>query len=309
MQGQNGLAPAYYGAPSWSPYAAPKKIRWQPDTPRRHLNLCSVCGCLLLPPLLFTVVLGLLSFHVHFNHPGHCWFTVLMAFLLVCLLGAFALRAERKSKAERDQDPTWFYFLFVSCAVAWIFAVVLGLWNWSLMLPHYELTSLNTYTNVDVGSMSGSGVMDAGRLSFTADSYIDTSKAIGFKKVDTWCVAPVMSGKIPLLTFDFWAVGKNCCSGKPGDFHCGEVDGKLQLGGGVRVLNNAEIPWLTLATQQAETLYHVRVGHAIFFKNVGDPLGTESKDMDAGVKFFCLCSLLFFGLQFCCVAVKCAFSN
>lgn len=266
---------------------------------RRRMNVVAVCLCLLMPSAIFMAVFGILSFHVHFAHPGLCWFMVVMALIATAVCGLVALQTARRRKADGNvREPTWLIFLFMSCLLAWVLAVPLGLWNYrSCMLPHYNLVTLNTYNNVDPGAVSGSGVMDAGRLSFKAGSYIDTTKAIGFKKVDTYCVAPVTSTNTTLATYDFWATGVNCCSGQPGDFHCGETGGKLELGGGNRVLSDAEIPWLTLATQQAEAFYHLKVGHAIFFKNVADPLGEESAQMDAGVKFFCLWSLLFFGIQ------------
>lgn len=172
------------------------------------------------------------------------------------------------------------------------------------MLPHYKMITLNTYSNVDPRATSGSGVMDAGRVSFMAGAYIDTTKAYSFKKINTYCVAPITVAKTPLLTYDFWAVGVNCCSGAPGDFHCGEVNGKLQLGGAERMVDSAKIPWFSLATQQAEAFYHIKVGNAIFLKNVADPLGEASSHADGGVKFFCFCSLLFFGLHLFMVALS-----
>lgn len=310
MPGQS--SPQYYGAPAdVNIMVEPKKVSWDPSsgTSRRRLTWSSVCLCLLAPWSMFMSIFGLLSFHIHYTHPYLCWFAVLMAAIFVGIVGLFALRATRKSQAETTRDPTYFVFLFWSCAVAWVLAVTLGLWNWSLLMPHYDVVTLNTYTNVDVGAISGTGVMDAGRFSFKAGSYIDTSKAYGFKKVDTYCVAPVASGKTPLVTYDFWAAGVNCCSGEPGDFHCGEANGKLQLGGGVRVLNNEEIPWLTLATQQAEAFHHLKVGHAIFFKNVADPLGAESTEMDLGVKFFCLWSFLSFGGLFMALVMMLTLTN
>lgn len=269
---------------------------------RRRINIVSVCACLFVPWILFMVVFSLLSFSWRYEYPGLCWFAVIATLLMVAFLGVFALQAVRKKAGSRE--PTWLVFLFASCLLAWIGAFGLGLWNYgSNMLPYYNIVTLNTYTNVDPGQIAGTGVMDAGRLSFKAGSFIDTKKAIGFKNVDTYCVAPVTSTKTPLLTYDFWAVGVNCCSGEPGDFHCGEYDGTLQLGGGDRVLDSSSIKWFTLATQQAESLYHLRVGHAIFFKNVADPLGKESTGMDNGVKFFFFWSLIVFGLQLFTVTV------
>lgn len=266
---------------------------------RRRVNTCSVVLSMFVPLAIFMTVFGVLSFEVHFSRPGFCWFFVAAAFLVVALIGGVAWQLRiRRSAGELQSEPLWVAFIFATCLAAWLLALVLGFWNYRAhMMSHYQMVSLNTYTNVDPGSISGTGVMDAGRLSFKAGTVIDTSKAVGFKKVDTYCAAPVTSTNTPLLNYDFWAVGVNCCSGEPGDFHCGEKDGLIQLGGGERVLSDAEIPWFSLAVQQAEAFHHIKVGHAIFFRNTDDPLGLESTQMDRGVKFFILWSLLFFGLQ------------
>jgi len=302
-----GQFPSYGG--QYHGYGAPEPVKTAADhgiseerhlyqRSRRRMNVVSVIATLLMPVLIFMTVFGLLSFHLHYANPGLCWFFVVVALLVVAVCGGVAWQTLQKRKAAQ-QSETWVLFLFGTSLVAWALALILGLYNYrTVMLPHYNVVTLNTYTNVDPGEIAGTGVMDAGRLSFKEGTFIDTSKAIGFKKVDTYCIAPVTSTKTPLLTYDFWAAGKNCCSGAPGDFHCGELNGHLQLGGGERILNDEEIPWLALAAQQAEAFYHIRVGHAIFFKNVADPLGEESTQMDGGVKFFCLWSLLFFGIHF-----------
>jgi len=298
-------------------YSATSSItKWQPpeDGPfaagvdkastqkRHHTNIFAVCAVFFLPWIMFVFACGLLSFQIHFQSPWLCAFLLTAAFFFVAACGVSALREWRlerqRSEAVPSHEQTWFVFLFFTCLFAWTAGVLLGEINYLVnMQSYYSLTTLNSYTNVNPQN-SGSNVMDAGRLSFMSGSYIDTSKAIGFKKVDTYCIAPVTSSKTPLLTYDFWATGVNCCSGEPGDFHCGEINGRVQLGGGERVLNNQEIPWFTLATQQAQAYYKLRVGHAIFFNNVADPIGAESQQLDAGVKFFCFWSLLFFGWQF-----------
>lgn len=285
-----------YGSPGISKGA--KATIEAPSDARRRINVISIFFCILVPLAIFMTVFGLLSFNLHYESPGLCWFIVIVALLAVVCFGIYAWVAQRRQSGDGNQ-PTWLIILFFSCLVAWVWAIIVGEWNYSsVMLPHFNMVTLSSYTNVDPGEISGTGVMDAGRLSFKAGTHIDTSKAIGFKNVDTYCAAPVTSSSVPLVTYDFWATGKNCCSGAPGDFHCGEVNGYLQLGGGVRVLDDAEISWLTLATQQAEALYNIQVGHAIFFKNVADPIGEESAQMGKGVKFFCLWSFLFFGIQF-----------
>jgi hypothetical protein len=205
-----------------------------------------------------------------------------------------------KTAGER-REPSWIIIFSAFCLLAWLLAVLLGIYNFgTCMSGHYDTMALNTYTDVDVGQLSGSGVLDAGIMTFEAGSFIDTTKAVGFKDVTKYCAAPISSPKSgagDLLTYDFWAVGVNCCKGEPGDFHCGEVDGKLQLGGGVRVLSSALIAKFTLASEQAAAFYGFRVGHPIFLTPSQDPLGSEGASLEKGLKFYVLWCLIFFGLN------------
>merc|ERR1719504_32995 len=113
--------------------------------------------------------------------------------------------------------------LFMCCLLAWASGVGLGLYNFgSHMQPHYDSVTLNTYANLDPSASGGVAVMDAGRIAFKVGTFIDTTKAVAFKNVQTYCAAPATSVTTELLTYDFWAVGVNCCGEKPGDeFRCG----------------------------------------------------------------------------------------
>merc|ERR1719337_607917 len=88
------------------------------------------------------------------------------------------------------------------------------------MLPYYRVQNLGMYTDLNPANQLGGAVMDAGLITFSPGSYILTQFAIGFKKDETYCAAPVTS--IPLnqgghlAVYDFWVVGTNCCSGEPG---------------------------------------------------------------------------------------------
>merc|ERR1712124_161832 len=103
--------------------------------------------------------------------------------------------------------------------------MVLGDMNyWENLQPYYDIIHLNEYTSVDPSQMSGQQLMDAGRVIFSEKSKLDLTKSMGFKNMDTYCVAPITMGTDTLETYDFWAVGMNCCSGNSADFHCGEYD-------------------------------------------------------------------------------------
>mmetsp|Transcript_112498 Transcript_112498/g.177047 ORF Transcript_112498/g.177047 Transcript_112498/m.177047 type:complete len:336 (+) Transcript_112498:75-1082(+) len=269
---------------------------------RRRMNPMPVVMAVVFPWLLFCGVFAMLSFTLHYTRPGLCWFGVIAALLVIGICFAYAARALSGKTAGETRDPTWIIVFTGMCFIAWLLAVLLGIYNfWSCMSAHYDTMSLNTYTNVDVGQLSGSAVLDAGHITFEAGSFIDISKAVGFKDVSTYCAAPISPpiSKVPgqLLTYDFWASGVNCCSGEPGDFHCGEENGKLVLGGAVRVLDSSLIAKLTLATEQAASFFKFRVGHPIFLHTTADPLSGESGALERGLKFYCLWSLIFFGVN------------
>merc|ERR1719373_137477 len=104
---------------------------------------------------------------------------------------------------------------------------------------------------------------------------------MGFKNRDIFCVAPIVTkATIPpgkavkdLESLDFWAVGKNCCSGTQPDFHCkGFADPKAS--GAIRLIGPMERDraFFRLAVQQAEATYKLTATHPLFFEWVHDPV-------------------------------------
>merc|ERR1719408_1104993 len=132
---------------------------------------------------------------------------------------------------------------------------------------------------------------------------------MGFKNLEIYCVAPIVAGKEVLPTYDFWAVGVNCCSGNRADFHCGEFN-NAHAGAGLRLMRDDQRSFYRLAVQQAEAAYNIRADHPLFFYWMQDPVAEVAAWMDEGYKWFLLGIFSHFLLQLVLVIIAClAFSK
>jgi len=129
---------------------------------------------------------------------------------------------------------------------------------------------------------------------------------MGFKNLETYCVAPIVIGDQPLARYDFWAVGLNCCSGNSGDFHCGEFSNPSAQAG-LRLMNDDDRAFYRLAVQQAEATYTIEATHPIFFQWMQDPLSELASYQDDGMKLYFYSVFAFFGLQLFLVAFAVVF--
>eukprot|EP00415_Alexandrium_ostenfeldii_P004754 UN4754 len=160
--------------------------------------------------------------------------------------------------------------------------------------------------------MQGKEIMDAGRVQFIDGARLDLNRSMGFKNQDTYCVAPITTsfphGDPPLTVYDFWAVGKDCCSGNAGDFKCGDwEDAKAR--GGVRVVRDEDRAFYRLAVQQAQSVFKVKAIHPLFFHWVKDPVADVSGFMQEGYKWYISGIFLHFAFQLLLVFIAaCAFA-
>jgi len=253
---------ACYGAPVYSENTPGlPKARFS-HAHRRRNNVVVIILSTLVPPAIFAAVNAALSFSIHFDHPTACWLVVALCLVATIAAGVLAIQARRESwRATSQLAAAWLVFLAVFSVVAFVAAVVLGRHHyWVSTLPLREAESLSAYHDVDPSSRTGSQMTDAGLVSFVKTSHLDLGKAMMFKNDDMYCVAPIVSDKTT-KTYDFWAVGVDCCAT---EFQCAHYDDP-NAHSGVRLLREDQEGYFKLAVQQAQAAYGIRSGQPLFF--------------------------------------------
>jgi hypothetical protein len=259
--------------------------------------------------VLFSSVFIAMSFSTHYHQPLVTLFITLMGFLAVTWSGCVALSEKSQtSDLNHRHEPKWYTVIFATCLFAWILAVVSGEVNfYSNMQPFYDVLNLNTYSSVDPSQMRGQQLMDAGRVGFSANAKLDHRMAMAFRNSNRYCVVPITVSRgnesfLPLATYDFWAVGINCCSGDKADFHCGEFSNP-RAHGGLRLMQEEARPFFRLAVQQAEAAYGIKAEHPLFFTWMQDPNSEVNGYQEDGMNY-CLMGLCsHFTLQLFIVAL------
>jgi len=248
---------------------------------KHRINLASFMVSLFLPWILFVILFLALSASFHRSHPGVTWLCMAIGGVLCFTAGCYAFPNTLGFSKLQSREPNWCAFLFVTMCVAWLNALVFGLVNQNLTpafgseLWDSGIQNMNTYSSIDPSRIRGNQVMDAGRLTFAQNATLDVSKAMSFRKDDIYCVAPVTMGTATLASYDFWAVGKNCCGRQPVTFRCGD-DHNPRRTAGIRLLDDNSRSYFRLAVQQAEAVYHIKAVHPIFFKLVEDRLSSAA---------------------------------
>lgn len=264
---------------------------------RRRINLVAICMNIFLPWFLFSSLYAIMSFSFHYQHPTWAWVMVFMGWVIVFVTAFLAYRTSRK----KERDPMWFMFAAVAFGLAVFFATTFGDMNfWYNMQPFYDIENLNTYPSVNPAREKGQQLMDAGRVYFSDGTGLDMRKAMGFKNLDLYCVAPIIHGQDQLASYDFWAVGLNCCSGVSSDFRCGEFNNP-HARSGLRLMRDDQRPFFRLAVQQAEAAYNIKATHPLFFYWMQDPVAEMNSYRDDGFKYYLLGIFTHFAFNLFCV--------
>lgn len=273
------------------------------------MNVLPMFLNLFVPWGFFLCVLGLTSFKTFYERPGvgYMIMTVIILFWLITVLIAW-------NRRRADPEPTWFSFfslgIGVAIFVAWFFGNAI-FERWSL--PYHEIKDLKVIGHLDASKELGQNVMDAGIVYFADGNKIDATRSWHFKQDTVYCVAPIIKGTpgeaVPeTQSFDFWAVGKDCCSMSSSDFRCGAYDNPLARSG-VRVLGDKDRRFYRLAVEQSETLYGIMATHPIFFEWSQDPLEVVNSWNTKAFTTFVILTLLAFLISLCGVSfASCKFA-
>lgn len=252
----------------------------------------------LVPCLIFAVVYCLASSMVHYTEKSLVQAIDVLMLIVALALFVPAFSAVR-SRGETG-DPGWYIFAFTTSILAWVLGNSFGNWNYrENIVPYMDIQQLNAYPSVNPATSRGEGLMDAGRLTFVPGAAPDLSKSMGFRDLDIYCVAPVtMSANQTLSTYDFWAVGINCCSGHGPDFACGEI-ANSNAHSGLRLMREDQRGYFRLAVQQAEASFNIHANHPIFLYWMQDPLvelnsyqADASAYLSIGLVCFCAAQLV-----------------
>lgn len=281
---------------------------------RFRMNICMIAIVLFVPWVLFTLLMADVSFYYfHYKFPDICWLLVGLAVVGVAAIGIPAVRnVWLLHKGDTSYRNVWVTFLFLTCVVAVVVGPTVGSSNFSENTqPYYSLQSLNDYSEVDPTRMRGQQLMDAGRVQFVPGASLDLARAYAFQNLETYCVAPIsvkndqLGTLTPLASYDFWAVGINCCDGNAStgaNFKCGSYSSPTAREG-LRLMKDDMRPFFRLAVQQAEAAHMIRSAHPLFFHWTDDAIADEHAYLANSYRQFAIAMCVFFALQLILVLV------
>jgi len=274
---------------------------------RIRMNIVAMFLNVFIPWGVFMFCCGVSSFYLMYSKPELAWALIATVFVLWGISLFFALGARKF-----NPDPTWFTYSTLVVGIMAVAGTVIGLNNYkNFAKPYFEINDLKRIEGIDASFTPGKNVMDGGIFRFKPGNQIDDDRAWHFHYHSTYCVAPIITNRTAPLsqTYDFWAVGKDCCSVSASDFRCGSW-GSTRGAGGIRVLSGGDLPYYRLAVQQSESLYDVMAPNPIFLTWSDNPVvEVESLNQMVFKNFLIMSAFAFIASLFLmtCATVQFAF--
>lgn len=275
---------------------------------RHRLNGVGIAISFFLPFGIFCYSMSILDFKLHYAMATLSYFLFAVPVAICVGLAALAVKAIYDKETNSEYEPNWYMFLAAFSIFALITGGCTGQSNFvNYFEPYYDLLNMGTYKSVDTSVRSGQQLLDAGRIEFSNGTQLLLGKSMGFRNKVTYCIAPIvpkLAVENPEImpTWDFWAVGINCCSGNQPDFHC-KGFANPEADGGVRVMQDGARAYYRLAVQQAEAVYKIRSEHPLFFYWTRDPVAETESYLRTGYRNFIMAICCHFVFQATAVAV------
>jgi hypothetical protein len=176
----------------------------------------------------------------------------------------------------------WLMYAVIFCVLAAALGGYLGWYLWLNNVRTYRtIRSMQSYKNIDPAIVPGDQIADAGLVEFAELVDVDRSRGGCFMQAgDTYCVAPIVhGGKVidnlgdaPRFgSYDYFAVGINCCNCPNQDFQCGDWRNPLAAGG-IRSTDYVSRPFFRLAVDEWSAQWLKVSAHPIFFEWTQDPV-------------------------------------
>lgn len=199
-------------------------------------------------------------------------------FAITVVKGKYTKPFYRKSVLYWGWWPVW---LCIWSAIAVVIGILIGDYLWRENLkPYLGMAKLQAYKELDTAKIPSQRVQDAGLVEFARFNWPDRSKGGCFMNAgDTYCVTPIVPkgevdyGVVGLPnhgSYDYFAVGKNCCPCPNKDFQCGAWQNPM-ANGGIRSLDEKARPFYKLALEDWEASYGKKSRDPLFFDWVQDP--------------------------------------
>jgi hypothetical protein len=172
---------------------------------------------LLAPAVLFLASSTAITF-VFFNAPKEA-----VTFVLGCFIVPIWFVMKTRGGAENIANSEARHHSQVLATMTLggvLFGTFFGYLLYSRIFFTYEATMLSqTYTNV-CPKQPGASLADAGKLTFSAETWIDGSRSVGYHAGGrVYCLAPVID-EATTKDIEYWAIGEDCCADR-GGFNCG----------------------------------------------------------------------------------------
>lgn len=237
----------------------------------QYFHLMSL-GILVQVPLVVLTLLMVLFAFAYDRAPGVVW-----AAVALCYGAALVLMAVRQTR----EGPRYWFNLGFLCVIATTAAIACGLVNWKRHFSVYAAyEGQRSYTNV-LPMEPALSHLDAGKIMFSADAYIDVANAVGYTDGHLYCVAPIM-GQSSQPLVEYWAAGVGCCH-KAGSFDCDDAGDRAAKGALVYLDRTAHFQ---KAAKQAQALNGlVAAQDALYVRWVEDPDQAQRAYWNKGVAF------------------------